>query len=104
MSMGDMSRRRLLVLAAAVVAGGTATAADWIYDRPPRPLTGTPGPPSAPPLLAAATPTAPPPPRVLPPPDPRHRVRLPGGGVLSRLPANDNTMALTVDDGVNSEV
>jgi peptidoglycan/xylan/chitin deacetylase (PgdA/CDA1 family) len=53
--------------------------------------------------LAAATPASSPPPRLLPPPDPRHRVRL-GGGVLSQLPANDNIMALTVDDGVSSEV
>jgi peptidoglycan-N-acetylglucosamine deacetylase len=103
MKMGDVSRRRLLLLAATVVAGGTVTAADWIYDRPVRPFTGHPSPAPPPaPLLAAATPT--PPPRVLPPPDPRHRVRLPGGGVLSQLPANDNMMALTVDDGVSSEV
>jgi peptidoglycan/xylan/chitin deacetylase (PgdA/CDA1 family) len=104
MSMGDMSRRRLLLLAATVVAGGTATAAEQIHDRPVRPFAGNPrpAPPSPPPVLAAATPV--PAPRVLPPPDPYHRVRLPGGGVLNRLPANDNTVALTVDDGVNSEV
>lgn len=104
MNKGDVSRRRLLLLAAAVVAGGTVTAADWIYDRPARTLAehlGSP-PSSPPPLLAAATPASAP--RVLPPPDPRHRVRLPGNGVLSQLPANDNTMALTVDDGVSSEV
>ncbi|NTY60376.1 polysaccharide deacetylase family protein [Mycolicibacterium sphagni] len=106
MSKGDVNRRRLLVLAAAVVAGGTVTAADWLYDGQGRPQARppSPAPPAAPPVLAAATPAASPPPRLLPPPDPRHRVRLPGGGVLSQLPANDNTMALTVDDGVNSEV
>ncbi|WP_445170653.1 polysaccharide deacetylase family protein [Mycolicibacterium sp. Dal123E01] len=100
-----MSRRRLLLLAATVVAGGGVAAADWAYDRSVPAVAGAAGPTSspAPPMLAAATPMAAPP-RVLPPPDPRHRVRLPGGGVLSRLPANDNTMALTVDDGVNSEV
>ncbi|AKK27936.1 polysaccharide deacetylase family protein [Mycobacterium sp. EPa45] len=99
-----MSRRRLLLLAATVVTGGTVIAADWIYDRQPRAVAGGSGPvtPPRPPVLAAATPTATP--RVLPPPDPRHRVRLPGNGVLSRLPANDDTVALTLDDGVSSEV
>ncbi|OYN76521.1 polysaccharide deacetylase [Mycolicibacterium sphagni] len=99
--MGDVSRRRLLLLAATVVAGGTLTAADWIYDRPVRPFAGiSPAPPSPSPVLAAATPT----PALLPPPDRSQRVRLPGGGVLSQLPAHGNTMALTVDDGVSSEV
>ena len=102
MDMRDVSRRRLLVLAATVVAGGAVTAADFIYDRPGRAYAGSPSP--APRVLTAATPVSPAPARLLPPPDPRHRVRLPGGGVLSRLPANDNTMALTLDDGVNSEV
>jgi peptidoglycan/xylan/chitin deacetylase (PgdA/CDA1 family) len=106
MNVGEVSRRRLLLLAATVVAGGTATAADWIYDRPVRPFTGHPRPAESPhpPGLAAAPPTPAPAPAVLPPPGPSHRVRLPGGGVLNRLPANDNTVALTVDDGVSSEV
>ncbi|WP_194163672.1 polysaccharide deacetylase family protein [Mycolicibacterium sp. P1-5] len=101
-----MSRRRLLVLAATVVAGATVTAADWMYDRPQRPPGGPPRPvaPATPPVLAAATPAPAVPPRVLPPPDPRDRVRLPGDHVLSRLPANDDTMAFTLDDGVSSEV
>ncbi|WP_319434668.1 polysaccharide deacetylase family protein [Mycobacterium sp. RTGN5] len=97
-----MSRRRLLVLAATVVAGGAVTAADFVFDRPGRANAGSPSP--APRVLTATAPAAPAPSRLLPPPDPRHRVRLPGSGVLSRLPANDNTMALTLDDGVNSEV
>lgn len=41
---------------------------------------------------------------LLPPPPPSARIRLPGGGVLNRLPGEGDLLALTVDDGVNSEV
>jgi peptidoglycan/xylan/chitin deacetylase (PgdA/CDA1 family) len=41
---------------------------------------------------------------LLPPPPPSARVRLPGGGVLSQLPGKGDLLALTVDDGTNSEV
>lgn len=43
------------------------------------------------------------PPMLLPPPPPQARVALPGGGVLSTLPDGD-LLALTVDDGVSSDV
>jgi peptidoglycan/xylan/chitin deacetylase (PgdA/CDA1 family) len=46
---------------------------------------------------------APPPPTVLPPPPPSARIQLPGG-VLSVLPGEGDLLALTVDDGVNSDV
>ena len=42
-------------------------------------------------------------PVLLPPPPKETRVPLPGGGVLSSLPGDD-LLALTVDDGVNSDV
>jgi peptidoglycan/xylan/chitin deacetylase (PgdA/CDA1 family) len=52
----------------------------------------------------AATPVAVEPrPALLPPPPKEARVALPGGGVLSSLPGDD-LLALTVDDGVNSDV
>jgi peptidoglycan/xylan/chitin deacetylase (PgdA/CDA1 family) len=41
---------------------------------------------------------------LLPPPAPHNRVALPGGGVLSRLPVQGDVVALTVDDGVSSDV
>jgi peptidoglycan-N-acetylglucosamine deacetylase len=41
---------------------------------------------------------------LLPPPAPIVRVALPGGGLLSKLPGNGNLLALTVDDGVNTDV
>src|SRR6185295_17406324 len=41
---------------------------------------------------------------LLPPPSPADRVPLPGGGELTKLPGKGDLLALTVDDGVNSEV
>jgi peptidoglycan/xylan/chitin deacetylase (PgdA/CDA1 family) len=41
---------------------------------------------------------------LLPPPPREARIPLPGGGVLSRLPGEGDLLALTVDDGVNSDV
>lgn len=57
-----------------------------------------------PPLAAKA----PPPPigaaPLLPPPPTTARIPLPGGGELTRIPGKGDLLALTVDDGVNSEV
>jgi peptidoglycan/xylan/chitin deacetylase (PgdA/CDA1 family) len=41
---------------------------------------------------------------LLPPPPVARRVALPGGGQLYRLPGNGDLLALTLDDGANSEV
>ena len=41
---------------------------------------------------------------LLPPPAPEARIPLPGGAVLSRLPGDGDLLAITVDDGVNSDV
>jgi peptidoglycan/xylan/chitin deacetylase (PgdA/CDA1 family) len=38
------------------------------------------------------------------PPPPGGRVALPGGGALTRLPGHGDLLALTVDDGVNTDV
>lgn len=43
-------------------------------------------------------------PDLLPPPPAANRVALPGDGMLSSLPGEGDLLALTVDDGVNSEV
>jgi peptidoglycan/xylan/chitin deacetylase (PgdA/CDA1 family) len=43
-------------------------------------------------------------PRLLPPPPREARVPLPGGGVLTSLPGEGDLLALTVDDGVSSDV
>lgn len=41
---------------------------------------------------------------LLPPPSTSQRIPLPGAGVLSRLPGTGDLLALTLDDGANSEV
>lgn len=41
---------------------------------------------------------------LLPPPPTANRIPLPGGGELTKLPGDGDLLALTVDDGVNSEV
>src|ERR1700733_12137973 len=71
-----------------------------VFGDPPRTLT------------AAAAAAASPPPgggKVIPSaslsqPAPIERVPLPGGGVLNKLPGDGNLLALTVDDGVNTDV
>jgi len=42
--------------------------------------------------------------RLLPAPSRTQRVSLPGSGALNRLPGDGDMLALTLDDGVNSEV
>jgi peptidoglycan/xylan/chitin deacetylase (PgdA/CDA1 family) len=57
------------------------------------------------PPAAEATPVAvEQPPALLPPPPRAARIPLPGGGVLSSLPDDGDLLALTVDDGVSSDV
>ncbi len=96
--MSELNRRRFLVALSAAVLGGVGVSRD--------PLSG---PPKTPTAVAAAVVS---PPRaggevvagkLLPPPA-LARVALPGGGVLNKLPGNGNLLALTVDDGVNTDV
>jgi len=92
----ELNRRRFLgALAAATVAG--VGAARLVVDPQPRTFAQTPA--SA---VATSGPTAPA--ALLPPPPPSARIRLPGGGALTKIPGQGDLLALTVDDGVNSEV
>ncbi|HEX9178467.1 MAG TPA: polysaccharide deacetylase family protein [Mycobacterium sp.] len=64
---------------------------------------------AAPQVLAAskgATPSSPPArlPGLLPPPAPESRISLPGNGALWTLPGDGDLLALTLDDGVDSDV
>jgi peptidoglycan/xylan/chitin deacetylase (PgdA/CDA1 family) len=59
---------------------------------------------AAQPAAAPAPPAPPPWPALAPPPPPATRVLLPGGGVLSSLPDSDDLLAITLDDGVDTEV
>ncbi|ABG94931.1 probable deacetylase [Rhodococcus jostii RHA1] len=92
-----VDRRQFLILAAATVAG----AAGCSISSAETPGTAVPDPdvPGVP-----ATPAASAPPAVLPPPPPASRIQLPGGGTLTALPGTGDLLALTVDDGVSSDV
>ena len=92
-----VDRRQFLTLAAATVAG----AAGCSISSAETPGTAVPDPagPGVP-----ATPAASPAAAVLPPPPPASRIQLPGGGVLTALPGTGDLLALTVDDGVSSDV
>jgi peptidoglycan-N-acetylglucosamine deacetylase len=99
--VSDLNRRRFLgALAAATVAG--VGVARLVVDPQPRTFAQAPAAAVAPPGPAtiAAAPAA----LVLPPPSSAARIRLPGGGALMKLPGQGDLLALTVDDGVSSEV
>ena len=92
----DLNRRRFLgALAAGTVAG--VGAARLVVDPQPRTFAET-----SPANVATSGPTAPS--ALLPPPPLSARVPLPGGGALTKIPGEGDLLALTVDDGVNSEV
>ena len=92
----ELNRRRFLgALAAATVAG--VGAARLVVDPQPRTFAQAPAA-----RVATSGPTAPS--ALLPPPPLGARVPLPGGGALSKIPGQGDLLALTVDDGVNSEV
>ena len=69
-----------------------------VFDYPPRTLTAAAA-ASPHPAGGKVIPVA-----SLPQPAPIERVPLPGGGVLNKLPGDGNLLALTVDDGVNTDV
>jgi peptidoglycan-N-acetylglucosamine deacetylase len=92
----ELSRRRFLgALAAATVAG--VGAARLVVDPQPRTFAR-----AVAANVGASGPTAPK--ALLAPPPLSARIPLPGGGALSKLPGQGNLLALTVDDGANSEV
>jgi len=94
--MSEMNRRRFLgSLAAATVAG--VGAARLIVD--PQPRTFAQAPEASVPTSGPIAPAA-----LLPPPPPSARIPLPGGGALVKIPGEGDLLALTLDDGVNSEV
>jgi peptidoglycan/xylan/chitin deacetylase (PgdA/CDA1 family) len=92
----DVNRRRFLgALAAATVAG--VGAARLVVDPQPRTFAQMPA--SA---VATSGPTAPT--ALLPPPPLSARIPLPGGGALTKIPGEGDLLALTLDDGVSSDV
>jgi peptidoglycan-N-acetylglucosamine deacetylase len=92
----ELNRRRFLgALAAATVAG--VGAARLVVDPQPRTFAEAPAA-----SVVTSGPTAPA--ALLPPPSPSARIPLPGGGALTKIPGEGDLLALTLDDGVNSEV
>ena len=83
--------RRQFLVALSVVTVGAMGLTRW----------GTSGQPEATEAVPVAVEE---PPALLPPPPREARVALPGGGLLSSLPGERDLLALTVDDGVSSEV
>ena len=97
--MSELNRRRFLGALAATVLGGMGVARG-VLGGPPQTPTGVAAAAASPPRAAGeVVPGA-----LLPPPAPIERVPLPGGGVLTKLPGDGNLLALTVDDGVNTDV
>lgn len=97
----ELNRRRFLggLAIASVASVGLARC---MVDPQPRTFAQTPA--TAASGAAVAPPAGPTVAGLLPPPPPSARIRLPGGGVLSQLPGEGDLLALTVDDGTNSEV
>ena len=98
--MPELNRRRFLgSLAAATVAG--VGVARLIVDPQPRTFAQVPAGTAA----ATSGPTAPgSAAALLPPPPLSARIPLPGGGALMKIPGDGDLLALTLDDGVNSDV
>lgn len=94
--MSELSRRRFLgSLAAATVAA--VGAARLIVDPQPRTIAE-----ASTDSVATSGPSSPA--GLLPPPPRSARIPLPGGGALTKIPGDGDLLALTLDDGVNSEV
>lgn len=91
-----LSRRRLLVGLAATAA--LAGVAKYGTEAPGQAVTPAAAPAGAP---AALVETWPP---LAPPPPASARVPLPGGGVLNLLPGSGDLVAVTLDDGVDTDV
>ena len=91
--MSDLNRRRFLGALSATVLGVVGIERGSL-EHPPRTLiaaaAAAPSPPPAVGQAAAVVPLV--------------RVPLPGGGVLQKLPGDGNLLALTLDDGVNTDV
>lgn len=98
--MSELNRRRFLGTLAAATLAGVGAARCTLGESLRTPAQA---------LAAAALPAhsaeiGAPKAGLLPPPPKSMRLELPGGGVLRRLPGPGDLLALTVDDGVNSDV
>lgn len=96
--MSELNRRGFLgALSAAVLAG--VGVGPGVLAGPRHTLTATAAAAAPHPAGGKISPAA-----SLPQPAPIERVPLPGGGALNKLPGDGNLLALTLDDGVNTDV
>jgi peptidoglycan/xylan/chitin deacetylase (PgdA/CDA1 family) len=93
--MSELNRRRILTALAASTLAGVGLA---------RCTVGVPAQTLADSARSASLPQAAGPSGVLPPPPASARVPLPAGGSLFTLPGQSDLLALTVDDGVRTDV
>ena len=95
--MSELNRRKFIAGLAVAIVSGVGMARCEV-GAVPRVLAAArePGPAAAPPGLRL--------PGLVPPPDPELRIKLPGRGTLWSLPGNSDSLALTLDDGVDSDV
>jgi peptidoglycan-N-acetylglucosamine deacetylase len=101
--VSETNRRRFIAGLAAAIVGGVG-GARYAADGSIHMAAATASIPAAAPTSAVVKPQAMTAERVLPPPPPSTRVQLPGRGVLTVLPGGSDSLALTVDDGVSSDV
>jgi peptidoglycan-N-acetylglucosamine deacetylase len=94
----DLNRRRFLGALSATVLAGVGVERGLLVDPPHTLTAAAAADPAPPPAGGTAGPVQP------PQAAPIVRVPLPGGGVLSKLPGDGNLLALTLDDGVDTEV
>jgi peptidoglycan/xylan/chitin deacetylase (PgdA/CDA1 family) len=97
--VSELNRRRFLGALSAAVLGG-AGVGPGVLGGPPQTPTAVAAAVASPPQAGAKFAPA----ALLPPPTLSARIALPDGGVLDRLPGKGNLLALTVDDGVNTDV
>jgi peptidoglycan/xylan/chitin deacetylase (PgdA/CDA1 family) len=94
--VSELNRRKFMAGLAVAIVSGVGLARCQIGTTPR--------------ALAATKPPSPDPspdfrlPGLLPPPAPEARISLPGRGTLWSLPGNGDSLALTLDDGVDSDV
>ena len=95
--MSELNRREFMAGLAVAIVSGVGMARCQV-SGPPRVLA----------VAKAAAPSGPSPPYrmpgLLPPPPAASRILLPGRGTLWSLPGKGDSLALTLDDGVNSDV
>jgi peptidoglycan-N-acetylglucosamine deacetylase len=94
--VSELNRRKFMAGLAVAIVSGVGMARCQVAATP-RVLAAAKAPSPAPPPAFRL-------PGLLPPPAPEARISLPGRGTLWSLPGNGDSLALTLDDGVDTDV